>query len=323
MFSNKTILVTGGTGSVGKKVVETLIGKYSPKGIIVFSRDEQKQYEMRKQGLDNACLRYRIGDIRDKESLWRAFDGVDIVIHSAALKHIISCEYNPFETVKTNVLGAQNIIDASIDRGVERVIALSTDKAANPTSIYGATKLCAEKMFIHGNSSSSGQVTRFSAVRFGNVIGSRGSVIPLFIKQRDSGVITVTDEKMTRFALDHERGVDFLLECAKTMEGGEVFIPKLSSMRIWDIAKAIAPDCSIEISGIQPGEKVHECLITVDEARHTLEFDDHYVIGPEFPWWDQKRSEGGRPLAEGFSYTSDLNDRWLTADRLLEIIGAP
>jgi len=283
MFTNQTILVTGGTGSFGKRFIASVL-KQNVKKVIVFSRDELKQYEMAQEFTDPR-VRFFIGDVRDKDRLYRAFDGVDIVIHAAALKHVGACEYNPFEAVKTNIHGAQNIIEAAIDRGVKKVIALSTDKAASPINLYGATKLASDKLFVAGNSYAGDKETRFSVVRYGNVVGSRGSVVPFFKKLKEDGatVIPVTDERMTRFWITLDQGVQFVIDSLERMKGGEIFIPKIPSMNILDLAKAIAPECATEIVGIRPGEKLHEAMITEDDARHTLEYADHFVIQPEFP----------------------------------------
>lgn len=317
VLKNKTILVTGGTGSFGKKFIKKAL-EQDVKKVIVFSRDELKQYEM-KQEFTDPRIRFFIGDVRDKERLVRAFDGVDIVIHAAAMKHVDACEYNPFEAVKTNIHGAQNIIEAAIDRGVEKVIALSTDKACSPVNLYGATKLASDKLFVAGNSYAGEKKTSFSVVRYGNVVGSRGSVVPFFQKIKETGTVPVTDERMTRFWITLDQGVQFVLDNLKRMHGGEIFVPKIPSMKVMDLAKAIAPDCNIEIIGIRPGEKLHEAMIMEDDARHTVEFDDYYVIQPEFPWWSKSFAEGGKALADGFAYTSDNNEEWLTLDQLREL----
>lgn len=317
-----SILVTGGTGSFGQKFVEIVLRNYHPRRLIVFSRDELKQHEMRQIFGDQpgSPLRYFIGDVRDKERLMRAFAGVDIVIHAAALKQVPACEYNPFEAVKTNILGAQNIIEAAIDKGVRKVIAISTDKAVNPVNLYGATKLCAEKMFIQANSYSGADGTRFSVCRYGNVVGSRGSVIPLFVQQREKGVITITDRRMTRFWLTLDQGVKFVLKCLKEMQGGEIFVPKIPSMNIMDLAEAVAPGCRYDFIGIRPGEKLHEVLISREEAYHTLDVGDMYVILPLYAWWQTKNWSQGKPLPDGFYYGSDNNDRWLSVDQLRQLL---
>ena len=284
MFNDKNILITGGTGSFGKKCTEIILKKYKPRRLIILSRDELKQFEMAQEFplSKYACIRYFIGDVRDKERLHRAFRNVNYIIHAAALKQVPAAEYNPFESVKTNILGAQNVINASIDQGVEKVIALSTDKAANPINLYGATKLCSDKLFIAGNSYSGEGGSRFSVVRYGNVVGSRGSVIPFFLKCRESGCFTITDPRMTRFWITIEQGVNFVLDCFERMVGGELFVPKLPSMNIMDLAKAIDPACNARIIGIRPGEKIHEVMISSDDARRTLEFDRYYIIQPNF-----------------------------------------
>jgi UDP-N-acetylglucosamine 4,6-dehydratase/5-epimerase len=322
VWDGSTILVTGGTGSFGRKFVEVVLRDHRPRKIIVFSRDELKQHEMRQLFPDGpgATMRYFLGDVRDPERLRRAFGGVDLVVHAAALKQVPACEYNPFEAVQTNIQGAKNIVDAAIDLGVSRVVALSTDKAVSPVNLYGATKLVAEKIFIQGNTYSAARETRFSCVRYGNVIGSRGSVIPLFQQQAGSGSITVTDERMTRFWITLEQGVRFVMSAAERMHGGEVFVPKLPSMRLIDLAAAIAPGCAVRTVGIRPGEKLHEVLMSEDEARQTLEFDDMYVIQPAFPWWNSERWSGGRTLPAEFRYASDTNKRWLTKPELLRMI---
>src|SRR5450631_3412042 len=284
-WSQESILVTGGTGSFGKKFVEIMLRDYQPRRLVVFSRDELKQHEMRTSGFDHPSMRYFIGDVRDVERLKRALSGVTVVVHAAAMKQVPACEYNPFEAVQTNVIGAGNVIDAAIDTGVKKVLAISTDKAVNPVNLYGATKLCAEKLFVQGNSYSGEGGTRFSCARYGNVVGSRGSVIPLFVEQRPTGVITVTDERMTRFWITLQQGVDFVIQCIAAMEGGEIFVPKIPSMHILELAKAIAPDCEIRYTGIRSGEKVHEVLVSEDESHGALEHDTFYMIPPPHPWW--------------------------------------
>ena len=324
MLNDKTILITGGTGSFGKKCAEIILKNYKPAKLIIFSRDELKQFEMSQAFSEREfpCIRYFIGDIRDKDRLIRAFDGVDYVIHAAALKQVPSSERNPFEAIKTNIIGAENIINAAIDREVKKVVALSTDKAANPVNLYGATKLCSDKLFISGNSYSGWHGTRFSVVRYGNVIGSRGSVIPFFKKLSSTGILPITDPRMTRFWITLEQGVNFVLKCLEMSEGGELFVPKIPSMNIMDIAKAIAPHCKYEVVGIRPGEKIHEVLITEDDARHTLQMEDCYVVEPEFNWWSNKKhvGNGGKPVPEGFRYASNTNDRWLTVEELRKLI---
>jgi UDP-N-acetylglucosamine 4,6-dehydratase len=313
-----TVLITGGTGSFGHKFTEVMVNRYRPKKLIIFSRDELKQHEMRQLFPDTpgSTVRYFIGDVRDKERLYRALKGVDVVVHAAALKQVPACEYNPFEAILTNVLGAKNIIDAAIDEGVSKVMAISTDKAVNPINLYGATKLCAEKLFIHGNSYAGDTGTHFSVTRYGNVVGSRGSVIPVFIEQRKNGQITVTDPRMTRFWITLEQGVNFVIRSIEEMEGGEIFVPKIPSMNIMDLAKAIAPSCSVKEIGIRPGEKIHEVLISPDEAQNAREFESKYVILPGNPWLKVEKWRDGRSLPDGFSYTSDRNIRWLSLGEL-------
>ncbi|EFI69162.1 flaA1 protein [Lysinibacillus fusiformis ZC1] len=318
MIKNKTILVTGGTGSFGKKFTRKAL-ELGVKKIIVFSRDELKQYEMKQEFQDDR-IRFFIGDVRDKDRLYRAFDGVDIVIHAAAMKHVDACEYNPFEAVKTNIHGAQNIIEAAIDRSVEKVIALSTDKACSPVNLYGATKLASDKLFVAANAYVGEKKTRFSVVRYGNVVGSRGSVVPFFRKIKDTGVVPITDKRMTRFWITLDQGVQFVLDNLNRMHGGEIFVPKIPSMNIMDLAKAIAPDCKYEIVGIRPGEKLHEAMIMEDDARHTLEYSDYYVIYPELNYWVFDQDGNGERLEEGFSYTSDKNTQWLSIEELKDLI---
>ena len=314
-FNGKSILITGGTGSFGNKFVETVLKSYSPKRLIVFSRDELKQYEMQKK-FENESLRFFIGDVRDQSRLHRALQGVDIVVHAAALKQVPVCEYNPFEAVSTNIIGAENIINESIDHGIEKVIALSTDKAANPVNLYGATKLCSDKLFVAGNSYSGSKKTRFSVVRYGNVFGSRGSVVPFFKEERKKGVIPITDERMTRFWITLQQGVDFVIDCFDTMAGGEIFVPKIPSMKVTDLAEAIAPGCRHEMIGIRPGEKMHETMVPQDDAHRTLEFDEYFIIQPDFTWWPRDHHKNGTKLPDGFSYSSDNNDRWLSIEEL-------
>ncbi|MBI5115296.1 UDP-N-acetylglucosamine 4,6-dehydratase (inverting) [Candidatus Poribacteria bacterium] len=322
---DQTVLVTGGTGSFGKKFVQLALEDCHPKKIIIFSRDEFKQHEMRTSGFDQDCLRYFLGDVRDKDRLRRALDGVDIVIHAAALKHVPACEYNPIEAVKTNVIGAANLIEAAIDRGVKKVLALSTDKAAAPVNLYGATKLCSDKLLVAGNSYSGLHITRFSVVRYGNVLGSRGSVVPLFQKLSATGSLPVTDPAMTRFWLTLDQGVRFVLHCLDFMEGGETFVPKIPSMSIMDLAKAIGPECDIKIVGIRPGEKIHEVLIPEDDARNTVEFADKFVILPQFRPHVARTylsSNGGKLCPEGFRYSSDNNSQWLSVEEMRSLLDA-
>jgi len=317
MLNGKTILVTGGTGSFGRKFVEIVLNHFKPKRLIIFSRDELKQFEMQQTFSRDQypCLRYFIGDVRDKDRLYRAFYGVDYVVHAAALKQVPAAEYNPFEAVQTNIIGTQNVIDAAIDSNVKRVVALSTDKAVSPVNLYGATKLCLEKLVVAGNAYAGGR-TRFSVVRYGNVVGSRGSVIPLFLKQKETGVLTITDERMTRFWITLEQGISFVLHCLENMHGGEVFVPKIPSMRIIDLARAICPGCEIKYIGIRPGEKIHEVLISRDEARNTLDVGKFYVIKPAFPYWTTGNWSAGRPVPEEWEYASDKNEQWLGVEEL-------
>lgn len=320
-WDNKVLLLTGGTGSFGNKFTEIMLSKYKPKAIRIFSRDELKQWEMAKKFNNSRRLRFFIGDIRDKSRLERAMDGSDIVVHAAALKQVPACEYNPFEAVKTNILGAQNIIEAAIDHNIEKVMAISTDKAVNPVNLYGATKMCMEKLFIAANSYvGQKRRTKMSCTRYGNVIGSRGSVIPLFKKQSSTGTITMTDKRMTRFWLTLEQGVEFVIKRTEMMHGGEVFIPKIPSMKIVDLAKTIAPRCKIKFIGIRPGEKIHECLLTEYEARHSLEFEDSFIIKPEHSWWIKENWKSGKSLLEGSRYASDNNDKWLTIRELRSMV---
>lgn len=322
MLNDKTVLITGGTGSFGKKCTEIILKRYKPKKLIIFSRDELKQFEMSLLfPMDKYPIRYFIGDVRDIERLNRAFHGVHYVIHAAALKQVPAAEYNPFEAVKTNIIGAQNIINVAIDQGVKKVIALSTDKAANPINLYGATKLCSDKLFIAGNSYGSSEGTAFSVVRYGNVVGSRGSVIPFFLEKRKTGTLPITDPRMTRFWITLEHGVDFVLQCLEKMVGGELFVPKIPSMNIVDLAKAIAPECKTEIVGIRPGEKLHELMISKDDARNTLEFHDHYIIKPQFNFFDRRfKLENGRSLPDDFEYCSGTNTQWLGMEELRTMI---
>jgi len=325
ILDGKVILVTGGTGSFGQNFIKMTLDRSKPRRLIVFSRDELKQLEMRQRFSEDKfpCIRYFLGDVRDRERLKRAFDGVDIVVHAAALKQVPAAEYNPLEAIKTNILGAANLIDAAIDRNVDRVIALSTDKAANPINLYGATKLCSDKLFIAANAYSGKHQTKFSVVRYGNVVGSRGSVIPYFLAQRKTGRITITDPRMTRFLVTIERGVEFVIEALDRMRGGEVFVPKIPSVRITDLARVAAPDCQQEVIGIRPGEKLHETMIPEDEARLTLEFEDHYVIQPSHSFWNAKdygAVNGGRLCDDGFSYASDTNTWWLSEAEIAELV---
>lgn len=321
MLSGKNILITGGTGSFGHKFCETVLKRYQPKKLIVFSRDELKQYEMKQKFPDDTVnrkspMRYLIGNVREENRLLHAFNSVDIVVHAAALKQVPSCEYNPMEAVKTNVIGAMNVVTAAINAGVKKVIALSTDKAASPINLYGATKLCSDKIFTAARAYAGLRDIRFSVVRYGNVFGSRGSVIPFFLEERVKGVLPITDERMTRFWITLQQGVDFVLACISRMKGGEVFIPKIPSMKITDLAKALAPECKLNFEGIRPGEKVHEVLVGSDDARTTLEFDDYFVIG----WNKHSEDSEGRPCPVNFRYGSDNNDQWLSVEQLRQYI---
>ncbi len=319
-WSEQVVLVTGGTGSFGKKFVEIMLREYHPKRLVILSRDELKQHDMRAAGYDDARLRYFIGDVRDPSRLQRAFSGVTVVVHAAALKQVPACEYNPFEAIQTNIMGGRNVIDAAIDKGVERILALSTDKAVNPVNLYGATKLCAEKVFVQANAYAGAQETRFSCARYGNVVGSRGSVIPVFMEQRKRGKITVTDPRMTRFWLTLEHGVRFVIRAIEQMHGGEIFVPKIPSMRLVDLAEVVAPGCAIEFIGIRPGEKLHEVLLSEDEARNAVELDEMYIIQPTHPWWKKANWVHARALPQGFRYTSDSNEQWLSHEQLQELI---
>ena len=319
-WQDKVVLVTGGTGSFGRKFAEVMLREYHPRKLIVFSRDELKQHDMRRDGFDHPSMRYFIGDVRDVDRLRRAMQGVDVVVHAAALKQVPVCEYNPIEAVMTNVMGARSVIDAALDRGVGRVVGLSTDKAVNPVNLYGATKLVAEKLFVDANAYVGDGPTRFACVRYGNVVGSRGSVIPVFLEQRRTGTVTVTDERMTRFWITLEQGVRLVVRCVEEMLGGEIFVPKIPSMKLIDLVRAIAPDCRTEVVGIRPGEKLHEVLVSEDEARQTLELDDAYVIQPMHPWWKPESWAHARPVADGFRFTSDTNARWLRADELARLV---
>lgn len=324
MLNKKSILITGATGSFGKRFIQRITSRYSPRKVIVYSRDELKQFEMAKVFKESEfpSLRFFLGDVRDRDRLKRAFTDVDIVIHAAALKHVTAAEYNPFEFIKTNVIGAQNIIETAIDCGVEKVVALSTDKASNPINVYGATKLCSDKLFVAASSYAGKQNTKFSVVRYGNVVGSRGSVIPFFLSIRDRGEIPITDPRMTRFWITLDQGIDLVLMALEKMQGGEIFVPKIPSMRITDLAEAIAPNCKTVVTGIRPGEKLHECMIGEDDALFTREYDSHYVIQPAIHdlYKDKVRVNGGRSVPEGFRYSSESNDKWLSSAELLKLL---
>lgn len=320
-WHDQTVLITGGTGSFGHKFTELLLHTYRPKKIIIFSRDELKQHEMRQLHPDHegSPMRYFIGDVRDVDRLRRAMNGVDVVVHAAALKQVPACEYNPIEAVLTNVTGAKNVIEAALDTGVQRVFAISTDKAVCAANLYGATKQVAEKLFVQANAYRGTGPTRFSCVRYGNVVGSRGSVIPLFMRQRQHGTVTVTDARMTRFWITLDQGTRFVARCIEQMQGGEVFVPKIPSMHMRDLVSAIAPDCAVKYIGIRSGEKLHETLLSEDEARQALEFDDMFVVQPSHPWFVSDWV-GGQPLPDGFRYGSDTNDDWLSVDDLRSLV---
>ncbi len=315
-WTKLSVLITGGTGSFGRKFARVMLDEYHPQRLIIFSRDELKQHEMRMGGFDDPSLRYFIGDVRDVDRLRRAFRGVDVVVHAAALKQVPACEYNPIEAVMTNVTGARNVIDAALDCDVKKVLAMSTDKATAPVNLYGATKLVAEKLFVQANSYGGAHGTLFACVRYGNVVGSRGSVIPLFKQQSASGRLTITDPRMTRFWITLEQGVHFVIESIEMMHGGEVFIPKLPSMNIMDLVKAIAPECDVDVIGIRPGEKLHESMISEDESSQAVDLGPRYAILPAHPWWSRDYLPDGTPLPDGFAYRSNTNDRWLSLDDL-------
>jgi UDP-N-acetylglucosamine 4,6-dehydratase len=328
MFNDKTILITGGTGSFGKKYTETILKRYKPKKLIIFSRDELKQYEMAQEFTDRV-MRFFIGDVRDLDRLKMAMNGIDYVIHAAALKHVPIAEYNPMEAVKTNIHGAENVIQAAIYNNVKKVIALSTDKAANPVNLYGATKLASDKLFVAGNNLVGTKQTRFAVVRYGNVVGSRGSVVPFFQKILSEGVteLPITDENMTRFLITLQDGVDFVLKNFERMQGGEIFVPKLPSMKITELAKAMAPDLNQKIIGIRPGEKLHEVMCPADDSHLTLEFHDHFVIQPTIDFYSSITNyatnpigEEGKPVPQGFDYNSGNNREWLTHENFLDMV---
>lgn len=327
MFNNANILITGGTGSFGKKYTEILLDNYKPNKIIIYSRDELKQYEMA-QEYNSPCMRYFIGDVRDKDRLKKAFFGVDYVIHAAALKHVPIAEYNPMECIKTNIHGAENVIDAALECHVKKVIALSTDKAASPINLYGATKLASDKLFVAANNMKGSSRTEFAVVRYGNVVGSRGSVVPFFKKLVSEGAkeLPITDDKMTRFWITLRQGVEFVLKNFERMQGGEIFIPKIASMNVIDLAHAIAPELPTKIIGIRPGEKLHEVMVPKDDSHLTLEFEDHFVIKPTIQFAHQANFEKnvlgeiGKPVEVGFEYSSDTNTQWLKNEELLNMV---
>ena len=327
MFNGKSILITGGTGSFGKKFIKTVLDRYSPKKVIVYSRDELKQYEMAAE-FNAPAMRYFIGDVRDEGRLTKAMDGVDYVVHAAALKHVPIAEYNPMECIKTNINGAENVINAALACGVEKVVALSTDKAANPINLYGATKLASDKLFVAANNIKGSKKTTFSVVRYGNVVGSRGSVVPFFKKLVEDGAaeIPITDPRMTRFWITLEQGVEFVIKSFERMYGGEIYVPKIPSMRVVDIALALAPNLPMKVIGIRPGEKLHEVMCPADDSHRTVEFDDHFVIMPTIKFTDSDVNyllnplgEKGKVVAEGFEYSSDKNDIWLGVSDMLEL----
>lgn len=313
MLNNASILVTGGTGSFGNTFVPMTLEKYNPKKIVIYSRDEMKQWEMAKKFQGDGRVRFFIGDVRDKDRLYRALDGIDYVVHAAATKIVPTAEYNPFECVKTNINGAMNLIDACIDKGVKRVVALSTDKASSPVNLYGATKLASDKLFVAGNSYAGGHQTRFSVVRYGNVMGSRGSVIPFFMSIREKGVLPITDERMTRFMISLEQGVELVWHAFDDMEGGEIYVKKIPSMKVTELAKVIAPEATLDFIGIRPGEKLHEQMIGGEDSFYTYEYPEHFKILPAIHEWDRdgNRIKDGKKVAEGFSYTSDNNPCWM------------
>lgn len=328
MLNNKSILITGGTGSFGRKFVEVILEKYPQvKRLVIYSRDELKQYEMAQEfsKLKHPQLRYFIGDVRDHDRLLRAMEDIEVVIHAAALKQVPAAEYNPFECIKTNIIGAQNVIDACLSANVRRVVALSTDKAAAPINLYGATKLCSDKLFVAANHIRGKRDARFSVVRYGNVMGSRGSVMPFFLNKRGEGVLPITDDRMTRFNITLDQGVNLVLRALDQMWGGEIFVPKIPSFRVTDLAEAIDANCTKEIVGIRPGEKLHEEMITETDAYNTIEFDDYFVILPSMRLWDVDKfiqTFAGRRCPEGFSYNSGTNHDWLSVEQLRELIRA-
>jgi UDP-N-acetylglucosamine 4,6-dehydratase len=324
MLTGKSILVTGGTGSFGNAFVPMTLAKHNPRRIVVYSRDEMKQWEMAKKFSDDSRVRFFIGDVRDRDRLYRALDGVDFVVHAAATKIVPTAEYNPFECVKTNILGAMNLIDACIDKGVRRAVALSTDKASSPVNLYGATKLASDKLFVAGNSYAGGHETRFSVVRYGNVLGSRGSVVPFFLSLAQGGVLPITDPRMTRFMISLEQGVELVWHALEDMLGGEIYVKRIPSMKITEVATAVAPAARQEIVGIRPGEKLHEQMIGSEDAFHTFEYADHFKILPAINDWssDPARIKNGIKVPEGFVYSSENNSHWMTIDELRTWIDA-
>lgn len=318
-YQGKSVLVTGGTGSFGKRITRTLLDSTDVRRVIVFSRDELKQFEMQRDYVGEDRIRFFIGDVRDFERLNRAFDGVDYVVHAAALKQVPAAEYNPFEAVKTNINGAQNIIEAAINQGVQRVIALSTDKASSPVNLYGATKLVSDKLFVAGNAYAGRHVTKFAVVRYGNVVGSRGSVVPLFKELAATGKLPITDARMTRFWITLAQGVKFTMDSLEAMRGGELFVPKIPSTTILDLARAIAPDAELDFVGIRPGEKLHEEMISENDARRTRDLGSHYIVTPDLSWW-KHHEDYGTPVADDFRYASDTNEHWLSVEEIREMV---
>lgn len=319
IFNGKSVLITGGTGSFGQHFVKMLLRRGKPSRLVVFSRDELKQFHMADDLGADSRLRFFLGDVRDRERLYRAFDGVDLIVHAAALKQIPAAEYNPFEYVKTNVMGAQNVIDAAIDQGVKRVIALSTDKASSPANLYGATKLVSDRLFIAGNSYVGERDTRFAIVRYGNVMGSRGSVVDTLKRINPGETFSLTDSRMTRFWITLDQAAEFVSRCLEGMSGGEIFVPKLPSMRLTDLVDALAPHAETEVTGIRPGEKLHEEMVSESEARRTLDCGDYYCVAPDIEW-DFDEKIGGEPVPDGFRYASDRNDDWLGRENLLKLV---
>lgn len=318
MFNDKSILITGGTGSFGHTFVPMLLGRFNPRRVIIFSRDEMKQWEMAKKFEGDPRVRFFIGDVRDRDRLYRALDGVDYVVHAAATKIVPTAEYNPFECVKTNVIGAMHLVDACIDKGVKKLVALSTDKASSPINLYGATKLTSDKLFVAGNHYAGQNPTRFSVVRYGNVMGSRGSVIPFFMSIKDKGILPITDERMTRFMISLEDGVELVWHAFNDMEGGEIYVKKIPSMKVTDLARVIAPEARHEIVGIRPGEKLHEQMISAEDSYCTYEYAEHFKILPQINFWDKdaRRIKDGKKVPEGFIYSSDNNSEWMSDSEL-------
>lgn len=325
MFDNASIMVTGGTGSFGNAFVEYLLTHYKPSRVVVYSRDEFKQYKMAQKFGNHPALRFFIGDVRDEDRLSFAMRGIDYLFHAAAMKQVVTAEYNPIECIATNIIGGENVVRIAIRQGVKKVVAISTDKAVKPVNLYGSTKACMEKLFIAANHLAGRNGPRFSCVRYGNVVGSRGSVVPVFLAQRETGQITITDERMTRFWLRIEDGVKFVVDCAEMMQGGEIFVRKLPSMRVTDLAEALAPGCNINIVGIRPGEKLHESMVSEEESLTTYEYDGFFVIQPTIKMWTTESTEkyagqDGKRVAEGFSYSSDVNDDWFDVPQLAEML---